>query len=112
MAQRQSMMNKHRPKFASQYANRLKRETSNIARPVSRDSQNAQRSYERYLALAQAQAQSGDVIGAENYYQHADISDRCPRTEKRPSSAFPWFESYQAASDGTGDLFVEFLVCV
>ena len=32
--------------------------------------QNAQRSYERYLALAQAQ--SGDVIGAENYYQHAE----------------------------------------
>jgi hypothetical protein len=27
---------------------------------------------ERYLALAQAQAQSGDVIGAENYYQHAE----------------------------------------
>ena len=30
------------------------------------------RSYERYLALAQAQAQSGDMIGAENYYQHAE----------------------------------------
>ena len=38
----------------------------------SRGSQNAQRSYERYLALAQAQAQSGDVNGAENSYQHAD----------------------------------------
>ena len=35
-------------------------------------SQSAQRNYERYLALAQAQAQSGDVIGAENYYQHAE----------------------------------------
>jgi Domain of unknown function (DUF4167) len=27
---------------------------------------------ERYLALAKAQAQSGDMIGAENYYQHAE----------------------------------------
>jgi Domain of unknown function (DUF4167) len=33
---------------------------------------NAQRSYERYLALARAEAQSGDMIGAENYYQHAE----------------------------------------
>jgi hypothetical protein len=35
-------------------------------------SQNAQRSYERYLALARAQAQAGDLIGAENYNQHAE----------------------------------------
>ena len=66
-----TMMSTHRPKFAS-FANRSNRGTSNIARPESRGSQNAQRSYERYLALAQAQAQSGDVIGAENYYQHAE----------------------------------------
>jgi hypothetical protein len=46
--------------------------TLNVARPDVRGSQNAQRSYERYLALAQAQAQSGDVVGAENYYQHAE----------------------------------------
>ena len=32
----------------------------------------AQRNYERYLALAQAEAQSGNSIGAENYYQHAE----------------------------------------
>jgi hypothetical protein len=67
-----TMMSTHRPKFARQFANRSKRGTSNIARPESRDTQNAQRSYERYLALAQAQAQSGDLIGAENYYQHAE----------------------------------------
>jgi hypothetical protein len=47
-------------------------EASNGVRPDFRGSQNAQRSYERYLALAQAQAQFGDVIGAENYYQHAE----------------------------------------
>ena len=45
---------------------------ANVARLDSRGSGNAQRKYERYLALAQAQAQSGDVIGAENYYQHAE----------------------------------------
>jgi hypothetical protein len=40
--------------------------------PQSQNPQNAQRNYERYLALAQAQAQAGDVIGAENYYQYAE----------------------------------------
>jgi hypothetical protein len=44
----------------------------NGSRPEPQNSQNAQRNYERYLALAQAQAQAGDVIGAENYYQHAE----------------------------------------
>jgi hypothetical protein len=60
------------PKSGTLSANRSKRWTSNVARPESRGPQNAQRSYERYLALAQAQAQSGDRIGAENYYQHAE----------------------------------------
>ena len=32
----------------------------------------SQRSYERYLALDRAEALSGNVIGAENYYQHAE----------------------------------------
>jgi Domain of unknown function (DUF4167) len=35
-------------------------------------SHNSQRNYERYLALAQAEAQAGDSIAAENYYQHAE----------------------------------------
>ena len=67
-----TMMNTHRPKSARPFANRSKQWTSNGDRPDVRGSQNARRSYERYLALAQAQAQSGDVIGAENYYQHAE----------------------------------------
>ena len=67
-----TMMNTHRPKSARPFANRSKQWTPNVARPEPRGSQNAQRSYERYLVLAQAQAQSGDVIGAENYYQHAE----------------------------------------
>jgi hypothetical protein len=34
--------------------------------------QSAQRSYERYLTLARAEAVAGDSVGAENYYQHAE----------------------------------------
>jgi Domain of unknown function (DUF4167) len=28
--------------------------------------------YERYLAMARAEAQNGNAIAAENYYQHAE----------------------------------------
>ena len=35
-------------------------------------SQLGKRNYERYLALAQAEAKAGDRIAAENYYQHAE----------------------------------------
>jgi uncharacterized MAPEG superfamily protein len=38
----------------------------------ARDPQNAQRNYERYLALARAEALTGDRIAAENYFQHAE----------------------------------------
>jgi Domain of unknown function (DUF4167) len=65
-------MNTHRPKSARQFADRSKQRTSNFVRPESRGRQDAQRSYERYLALAKAQAQAGDIVGAENYYQHAE----------------------------------------
>jgi hypothetical protein len=40
--------------------------------PEQKGFHNAQRNYERYLALAQAEAQSGNTVGAENYYQHAE----------------------------------------
>ena len=33
---------------------------------------NARKNFERYTALAQVAAQSGDVIASENYYQHAE----------------------------------------
>jgi hypothetical protein len=29
-------------------------------------------SYERYLVLAHAEAQNGNTVAAENYYQHAE----------------------------------------
>jgi hypothetical protein len=52
--------------------NRSKQWTSNITRPASSSHQSAQRSYERYLALAQGRVQAGDMVQAENYYQHAE----------------------------------------
>ncbi len=64
-------MNTRQPRPASFNA-RPKRWTSNTTRPEPQNPQNAQRNYERYLALARAQAQAGDVIGAENYYQYAE----------------------------------------
>jgi Domain of unknown function (DUF4167) len=66
-----TMMSTHRPQSARRFA-KSKQWTSNVARSEPRGSGNAQRNYERYLALAQAQAQSGDIVGAENYYQHAE----------------------------------------
>ena len=53
-------------------AARSERWTSNAARHESKGSQNAQRNYEQYLALARAEAQAGNTIGAENYYQYAE----------------------------------------
>lgn len=43
-----------------------------IVRSQARDVQNFQRSYERYLTLARAEALTGDRIVAENYSQHAE----------------------------------------
>jgi Domain of unknown function (DUF4167) len=57
---------------AASFAARPKRWTPSAARPEPKGSHNARRSYERYLGLAQAAAQGGDIIGAENYYQHAE----------------------------------------
>ena len=41
-------------------------------RAQARNAQSAQRNYERYLALARAEALAGDRIVAENYFQHAE----------------------------------------
>ena len=67
-----TVMSRRQHKPAASFAARSMRWTSSATRPHPKGPQNAQRSYERYLALAQAQAQFGDVIGAENYYQHAE----------------------------------------
>jgi hypothetical protein len=51
---------------------RPRRWDANSKRDTPVNFQSAQKSYERYLALAQAEAQAGDIVGAENYYQHAE----------------------------------------
>jgi hypothetical protein len=60
------------PRPAASFAARSKRWTSSPTRPEPKGSQNAQRNYERYLALARAEALIGNTVGAENYYQHAE----------------------------------------
>jgi hypothetical protein len=72
------MNERSRPPASS--AARSKRWTSNTARPESKSSQNAQRSYERYLALAHAEAQLGNTVGAESYYQYAEHYFRSMRS--------------------------------
>ena len=57
---------------AASYAARSKRWTSSACRPEHIGSQNARRNYERYLALARTEAQIGNTVGAENYYQYAE----------------------------------------
>jgi hypothetical protein len=90
-----TVMSRRQPKLAASFAARSERWTSSAARPEPRGSQSAQRSYERYLALARAKALSGDMIGAENYYQHAEhyfrsiSSDRGTRMEASPRTASP-----------------------
>ena len=69
---RKRVMSTHQPKPARSFAARPKRWTSSAASPELKGSQNAQRSYERYVVLAQAEALSGNMIAAENYYQHAE----------------------------------------
>ena len=65
-------MRTRQSKPAASFAPRSRQRTSNAVRPESKGFQNAQRNYERYLALAQAEVQAGNLIGAENYYQYAE----------------------------------------
>jgi hypothetical protein len=67
-----TIMNTHQSKSTTSFGARSKRWKSNGARDKPKDSQNAQRNYERYLALAQAEILAGDIVGAEYYYQHAE----------------------------------------
>jgi hypothetical protein len=65
-------MSARQPRPPASFAARSKRWTSSAARTELKSSQNAQRNYERYLALARAEAQTGNTVGAENYYQYAE----------------------------------------
>ena len=67
-----TVMSTRQPKPPGSLAARPKRWTPRTARPQLHGSQSAQTSYEQYLALAQEEARSGNVVAAENYYQHAN----------------------------------------
>jgi hypothetical protein len=66
---------------AASYAARSKRWPSNAGRPDPNNAQNAQRSYERYLALARTEVQNGNSVEAENYYQYAEHYFRSMRPD-------------------------------
>lgn len=56
----------------SRKTNTRRSKTSGLRLPKANPIHNAQQNYERYLALARAQALTGDRIAAENYFQHAE----------------------------------------
>jgi len=72
----------HRPRPATPIAARSRQWTPNGVPPESTGSQSAQRNYERYLALAQAEFRTGNLVGAENYYQHAEHYFRSMSTNR------------------------------
>jgi Domain of unknown function (DUF4167) len=74
-----------RPKPAGSFTARSNRWPTDVGRPELNPSQGAQRNYERYLALAQEEARSGNVVGAENYYQHAEHYFRLMSANRKPT---------------------------
>jgi uncharacterized protein DUF4167 len=80
-----AIMNFRHSKPTGQFAARSKRWTSSPTRSDVNGSQSAQRSYERYLALAQEEARSGNVVGAENYNQHAEHYFRLMSSNRGPT---------------------------
>ena len=74
-------MSEYRARPAASSAGRSNRSTQNRARSGGGHSQNAQKEYERYLALARAEVQNGNTIAAENYFQHAEHYFRSMRPE-------------------------------
>ncbi len=68
---RKTHMNRRQQRPAASFATRSKPWSSNATRPEP-GSHNAQRNYQRYLELARAEALTGNTVGAENYYQHAE----------------------------------------
>jgi Domain of unknown function (DUF4167) len=68
----QTGMNTRQPNSAASFSDRTKQRTPRAIRFESNGTQNAKRSHERYLVLARAQAMAGNLVGAENYFQHAE----------------------------------------
>jgi Domain of unknown function (DUF4167) len=65
-------INRRRSRPAPAFDARSKRWTTGAARIEPKKSQDARTNYERYLALARAETQIGNTVGAENYYQYAE----------------------------------------
>ena len=65
---RKTNMKTRQQRPAASFAARSKPWSSNATRPAP-GSHNAQRNY---LELARAEALTGNTVGAENYYQHAE----------------------------------------
>jgi len=85
-------MSEHSAKPAASSAGRSKQRTRNSFRSGSRHQQNAQKGnaqkdYERYLALARAESQIGNTVAAENYYQHAEHYFRSMRSDSESAAA-------------------------
>ena len=76
---RQRNMNRRQPRPAASFANPTRLPTN----AAPKGSHNAQRNYERYLALAQAEARVGNTVAAENYYQHAEHYFRSMSSDRR-----------------------------
>jgi Domain of unknown function (DUF4167) len=76
-----TIMSTRQPKSTAPFGTRSKQWTPNAARPELQNPQNAQRNYERYLSLARAEAQIGNTVGAENYYQYAEHYFRSMRSD-------------------------------
>jgi hypothetical protein len=69
---RRPVINKGRSRPPAAFDARSKRWTAGAGRTEPNKSQNARTNYERYLALARAETQIGNTVGAENYYQYAE----------------------------------------
>jgi hypothetical protein len=54
------------------FGSRANRLTSSFARQRPDQGVNAKARYVRYVEMARAASQAGDVIEAENFYQHAE----------------------------------------
>lgn len=65
-------MNNRQPRPASSFVANPNRSKPTSSRGQSNGHQNAQKRHAQYLELARAEARSGNTIGAENYYQHAE----------------------------------------
>ena len=75
---RKTSMNTRQPRPAAPFVGR--RWSPNAVRPEQNGSHNARRNYERYLALAQAEAQTEIQSGQKTTTSTPNIiSDRCPQ---------------------------------